>query len=452
MAMEEMLAKRVMPHSNDAERAVIGSMLMNREVIPAIMEVITEDDFYAKQFGLLYRAIVELYNEGKPVDEVTLRERASLLEAPPEITGDEFLAELVASVPLSQNAQEYARIIADKAMLRRLINVTEQVTNNCYAENDKLEVIMDEAEKDIFRVLQKRSGKDFYEIGDVVVKVLNQINEVSRQKGAVTGIASGFLDLDYKTAGFQRSDLILIAARPSMGKTAFALNIAQYVATHSDETALVFSLEMSADQLVKRILAMESRVDAQLIRNGNLSVADWGNLMEGAGVVGGAHLLIDDTPGISVGELRSKCRKAKLERKLGIVLIDYLQLMTAGSKRIESRQQEVSEISRSLKALARELNVPVIALSQLSRAVEQRPDHRPQMSDLRESGAIEQDADVVMFLYREDYYDHDTERKNIAEVIIAKQRNGPTGTVELVWLPQYTKFANMAQEVPGDGA
>ena len=279
-------------------------------------------------------------------------------------------------------------------------------------------------------------------IKDVVLNALDKIEAASRMKGSVTGMPTGFIDLDYKTSGFQPSDLILIAARPSMGKTAFVLNIAEYMAFRSNETVAIFSLEMSKEQLVNRLFALESRVDSQILRTGNLSDNDWSSLIEAAGVIGRSNLIIDDTPGISVSELRSKCRKYKLEHNLGIIMIDYLQLMQ-GSRKSESRQQEISDISRSLKEIARELQVPVVALSQLSRAVEQRPDHRPMLSDLRESGAIEQDADVVMFLYRDDYYNHDTEKKDVAEVIIAKQRNGPIGTVELAWLPRYTKFANM---------
>ena len=279
------------------------------------------------------------------------------------------------------------------------------------------------------------------------MNALDKIEAASKTKGTVTGIATGFLDLDYKTAGLQPSDLILVAARPSMGKTAFVLNIAQYAAFHSDLCTAIFSLEMSKEQLVNRLFSLESRVDAQKLRSGNLDDSDWEKLIEGAGVIGRSKLIIDDTPGISISEMRSKCRKYKLEHDLKLIIIDYLQLMSGSSgKGSESRQQEISEISRSLKALARELHVPVIALSQLSRQVEQRPDHRPMLSDLRESGAIEQDADVVMFIYRDDYYNKESENKGIAEIIIAKQRNGPIGTVELVWLPEYTKFANLERD------
>ena len=297
----------------------------------------------------------------------------------------------------------------------------------------------------MFQLLQSQNSGEFVPIKQIVINALDRIEKASRIQGNVTGIATGFIDLDYRMSGLQPSDLILVAARPSMGKTAFVLNIAQYTAFHSDIATAIFSLEMSKEQLVNRLFSLESRVDAQMLRNGNLSDTDWEKLIEGAGTIGRSKLIIDDTPGISIGELRSKCRKYKLEFNLELIIIDYLQLMS-GNGRTDSRQQEISEISRSLKALARELHVPVIALSQLSRAVEQRPDHRPMLSDLRESGAIEQDADVVMFLYRDDYYNKDSDKKNIAEVIIAKQRNGPIGTVNLVWLPQYTKFANMQKD------
>ena len=306
-------------------------------------------------------------------------------------------------------------------------------------------MILEETEKKVFSVVQKRNTGDFVPIRQVVMNAMDKIEKASKNKGAVTGIPTGFIDLDYRTAGLQPSDLILIAARPSMGKTAFVLNIAQHIAFKQNQTVAVFSLEMSKEQLVNRLFSLESKVDSQHIRTGQLSDQEWEDLIESAGTIGKSNLIIDDTPGISIAELRSKCRKYKLEHNLSIIMIDYLQLMT-GSGRSDSRQQEISDISRSLKALARELSVPVIALSQLSRAVEQRPDHRPMLSDLRESGAIEQDADVVMFIYRDDYYNHDTERKNVAEIIIAKQRNGPIGTVELAWLPNYTQFANLQHD------
>ena len=332
--------------------------------------------------------------------------------------------------------------MADKSSLRRLIRANEEIANMCYLDKEPVETIMETTEKRIFDLLQKKSADDFVPIQDVVLSVINKIEMAAKHKGTVTGISTGFYDLDYKTSGLQPSDLILVAARPSMGKTAFVLNLAQYICVRNKVPTAIFSLEMSKDQLINRVLSMESKVDSQAMRTGNLNQADWEKLIESAGIISEAPLIIDDTPGISIGELRSKCRKYKLENDLKLVIIDYLQLMTGGGRGSESRQQEISDISRSLKALARELNAPVIALSQLSRACETRPDHRPMLSDLRESGAIEQDADVVMFIYRDDYYNKDTDKKNISEIIIAKQRNGPIGTVELVWLPNYTKFAN----------
>lgn len=440
--MEEALIKRVLPHSVEAEQSVIGSMIMDRDAIMTASEVITSEDFYQSQYGVLFDAMLELYNEGKPVDLVTLQERLREKDVPPEISSLEFVRDLLDAVPTSANVRHYATIVQEKSMLRKLIKVNEDIANTCYLAREKTEDILEETEKKIFDLLQYRSTGDFVPIKQVVLNALDKIEKASKNKGTVTGIPTGFIDLDYKTSGFQPSDLILIAARPSMGKTAFVLNVAQHMAFKEGKTVAIFSLEMSKEQLVNRLFSLESKVDSQALRTGNLTDEDWAKLIEGAAVVGKSNLIIDDTPGISIAELRSKCRKFKLEHDLGIIIIDYLQLMSGG-KRSESRQQEISEISRSLKAVARELNVPVVALSQLSRAVEQRPDHRPMLSDLRESGAIEQDADVVMFLYRDDYYNKDTDKKNIAEVIIAKQRNGPIGTVELVWLPNYTKFANM---------
>ena len=440
--MEETLIKRVMPHSVEAEQSVIGAMMIDQEAITVASELLTSEDFYQKQYGVLFDAMTGLYNEGKPVDTVTLQNRLKEMDVGPELASLELIRDLITAVPTSANVRYYAQIVQDKATLRRLIRVNEEIANTCYGGKEKVEDILEDTEKRIFQVLQKKSTDDFVPIKDIVLKALDKIEMASRNKGSVTGLATGFIDLDYKTSGFQPSDLILVAARPSMGKTAFVLNIAEYMAFRNNATVAIFSLEMSKEQLVNRLFSLESRVDAQLLRNGNLSDTDWANLIEGAGIIGRSNLIIDDTPGISVSELRSKCRKYKLEHNLDIVMIDYLQLMQGG-KKSESRQQEISDISRSLKEIARDLQVPVVALSQLSRAVEQRPDHRPILSDLRESGAIEQDADVVMFLYREDYYNKDTERKDVAEVIIAKQRNGPIGTVELAWLPQYTKFANM---------
>ena len=440
--MDETLLKRVMPHSAEAEQSVIGAMLMDRDAITIASEILTTEDFYQKQYGILFEAMVELYTENSPVDLVTLQNRLREKDVPPEISSLEFAGELITAVPTSVNVKSYAEIVAEKAALRRLIKVNEEIASACYAGKDSVDEIMEDTEKKIFQVLQRKTNDDFVPIKYVVLNALDKIEAASRTKGNVTGHATGFIDLDYKTAGFQNSDLILIAARPSMGKTAFVLNIAEYMAFHSNETVAIFSLEMSKEQLVNRLFSLESHVEAQNLRTGNLSDSDWSSLIEAAGIIGKSNLIIDDTPGISIAEMRSKCRKYKLEHDLKLIIIDYLQLMSGSGRGSDSRQQEISDISRSLKALARELSVPVIALSQLSRAVEQRPDHRPMLSDLRESGAIEQDADVVMFIYRDDYYNKDSENKGIAEIIIAKQRNGPIGTVNLVWLPDYTKFAN----------
>ena len=443
--MEEAIIKRTMPNSLEAEQSVIGSMMMDRAAVIAASETLLAEDFYHNQYAVIFDSIVELFNHNEPVDFITLQDKLKEKDVPPEISSLEYINSLVAAVPTSANIRYYANIVKEKAMLRRLIKITAHIQNQCDAGSDELETIFAETEKSIFQLLQSQSSGDYVPIKQIVINALDRIEQASKIQGNVTGIATGFIDLDYRMSGLQPSDLILVAARPSMGKTAFVLNIAQYTAFHSNLATAIFSLEMSKEQLVNRLFSLESRVDAQTLRNGNLSDSDWEKLIEGAGTIGRSNLVIDDTPGISITELRSKCRKYKLELDIKLIIIDYLQLMS-GSGKIDSRQQEISEISRALKALARELHVPVIALSQLSRAVEQRPDHRPMLSDLRESGAIEQDADVVMFLYRDDYYNKDTEKRNIAEVIIAKQRNGPIGTIELVWLPQYTKFANMQKD------
>lgn len=443
--MEEALIKRILPHSPEAEQSVIGSMIMSRDAIVEASEIITGADFYQQQYGMVFEAMIELHDEGKAVDLITLQERLKEKDLPPEISSMEFVRDLLSAVPTSANVKYYAEIVAEKSMLRKLIKTTEEITNACYLGKEKTQDILEVTEKKIFDLVQNRGSEEFVPIRQVVLNAIEKIEKASRSQGSVTGIPTGFIDLDYKMSGFQPSDLILVAARPSMGKTAFVLNIAQYMAFHNDVTAAIFSLEMSKEQLVNRLLALESKVDSQNIRTGNLEDEEWAKLIEGANIIGKSNLIIDDKPGISISELRSKCRKYKMEHNLGIIFIDYLQLMT-GSGRSESRQQEISDISRSLKGLARELNVPVIALSQLSRAVEQRPEHRPMLSDLRESGAIEQDADVVMFIYRDDYYNKDTELKNVAEIIIAKQRNGSIGTVNLTWLPNYTKFANYLKQ------
>ncbi|MBQ7447306.1 MAG: replicative DNA helicase [Eubacterium sp.] len=441
--MDETPIKRVMPSSLEAEQSVIGSMIMDKNAILTAAELLTKEDFYYSQYGILFEAITSLYNAGQAVDMVTLHNRLLEMSVPPEISSMEYIGDLLAGLPTSAHVRDYARIVAQKSLLRRLIRANDGITERCYQDSDSVEDILEDTEKTIFSLLQSRTGSDVVPIRQIVVSALERIEKASQSTGNVTGIATGFADLDYKLSGLQPSDLVLVAARPSMGKTAFVLNIAEHIAFRDKKAVALFSLEMSKEQLVNRLFAMESRVDAQNIRSGNLSDNDWENLIESAGVIGNSNLIIDDTPGISLSELRSKCRKFKLEHDIQLVIIDYLQLMSGSSRRSDSRQQEISEISRGLKLIARELNVPVIALSQLSRAVEQRENKKPILSDLRESGAIEQDADVVMFLYRDEYYHEDSTKKGIAEVIIAKQRNGPIGTVELVWLANYTKFANL---------
>ena len=439
----EAAMKRIPPHSIEAEQAVLGAMLMNKEAVTVASEIISGEDFYQTAYGILFDAMIELFHKGKPIDLITLQEHLKEKDVPPEVSSMEYARELLVGTQTSANVKYYAEIVRDKAVLRRLIKINEETANVCYMENRPLDEILDETEKKVFELVEHGNSQEYTPIRQVVLNALDVIERASKTKGTVTGIPTGFIDLDYKLSGLQRSDLVLIAARPSMGKTAFVLNIAQHVAFRQNLSVAIFSLEMSKEQLVNRLFSLESQVGAQVLRTVTLSDTDWEKLIEGAGTIGNSKMIIDDTSGISISEMRSKCRKYKLELGLDLVIIDYLQLMSAGSgRRNESRQQEISEISRSLKGLARELNVPVIALSQLSRAVEQRTDKRPMLSDLRESGAIEQDADVCMFIYRDDYYNPDTEDKNIAEIIIAKQRNGPIGTVRLAWMPQYTRFGN----------
>ncbi|MBP5291684.1 MAG: replicative DNA helicase [Lachnospiraceae bacterium] len=442
--MDEPQIKREMPRSIEAEEMVLGSMLLDNDNIAVVENIVMPEDFSAHGNAAVYGAMLELYEEGRPVDAMTLADRLREKELPPEYGDYRYIADMMMKVPLTANAKYYAEIVADKALMRRLIRASEDIANTCYAGKDSIDDILGMTEKTIFDLLNRRREEDYVPIRDIALAALERIHEASRTKNPVTGIPTGFIDLDRQTAGLHPSDLVLIAARPSMGKTAFALNIAAHAAFKKDMCVAIFSLEMSREQLVSRLFAMESRVDSNSIRTGNLTDDDWERLIEGVDIVGNSKLIIDDTPGISVSELRTKCRKYKLEFGLKLVMIDYLQLMSGSSRRAESRQQEITEISRSLKAIARELEVPVIALSQLNRSAETRSDHRPMLSDLRESGAIEQDADVVMMLFREDYYNKDTDNPtNIAEVIIAKQRNGPVGTVQLAWLPQFTKFANI---------
>ena len=442
---EEDVKGRVMPHSIEAEQSVIGAMLMDSEAIEIASEMLREEDSYARQYGVLFSAILEMHTKGEAVDPVTLQTRLREKNLPPEIYGSSAIFELIEQVPTSANIKTYAGIVAEKSLLRRMIRANEEIAGACYTQKDDVEEILNQAEKKIFEISQKRDADGFVPIRQIVLNAIDKIEYASHIKGNVTGLSTGFTDLDNRTAGFQPSDLILIAARPSMGKTALVLNIAQHMTLRENRCTAIFSLEMSKEQLTNRLFSMESHVDAQKIRTGDLTEQEWADLIESAGNIGESKLIIDDTPAISVPQMRSKCRKYKMEFGLEMVIVDYLQLMSGNGRSGESRQQEISDISRSLKALARELNVPVVALSQLSRAVESRPNHRPMLSDLRESGAIEQDADVVMFIYRDDYYNPDSEKKGVAEIIIAKQRNGPIGTVELSWQPALTKFANLAR-------
>lgn len=446
--MEDAAVKRVKPHNVEAEQSVIYCMLQSTDSIITAMQELSEDDFYSARFGIVFRAIVELYEESpKKIDLVALQNRLRELNAPDEVSDLSFIKNLFQYDPKISNISDYIEIVLEKSVRRRIIQVNEDLASKGYGQDAATPDIIQDAEKKIFDIVRNQKSRDITPIREIVKTTINKIASASKNSGVVTGVPTGFSDLDYKMAGLQPSDLILIAARPSMGKTAFVLNLAQYICFHEKQSAIIFSLEMSKEQLVNRLLSLESHVDAERIRNGNLTDKDWEGLIEASSIIGESEILIDDTPGITFNELASKCRKYKLRKDIKVVIIDYLQLMSGGG-RSESRQQEISEISRSLKALARELNVPVIALSQLSRAVEKRDDKRPLLSDLRESGAIEQDADVVMFLYRDEYYNKDTDKKGIAEVIIAKQRNGPTGTTELVWIANLTKFANKGKERP----
>ena len=442
--MDEAVIKKVQPHSVEAEQSVIGAMLMNRDAISDVSAILAKDDFYITQYGEVYQAMLTLYDEGSPVDLVTLKAKLKSMGAPESISNLEFMSEVIMAVPTAANVMQYAKIVQDNAVRRRLIKFCDTMSNSCYTGKDTVEHLLEDAEREVFKITQNRQGaNDFTPIGDVVENVLNRIEDASNQDGKITGIPTGFTPLDYKLSGLHPSELILVAARPAMGKTAFVLNIAQHVVGKAGVPCAIFSLEMDKEQLVTRLIAMDSMVDSYKIRTGDLNNEDWNGVMMSAVNIGESKLYIDDTSGITIPELRSKCRKLKMKHDIGLIIIDYLQLMGGNSgRRSDSRQQEISDISRSLKVLARELKVPIIALSQLSRAVESREDHKPMLSDLRESGAIEQDADVVMFIYREDYYlKEESKRPGMADIIVAKQRNGSTGTVELVWLGQYTKFA-----------
>lgn len=434
---------KVPPHDLEAEQAIIGSMLTDRDAVISAIEILKEEDFYREDNKAIYTAILNLYNRAEPIDIITVKSELESMGKFEQVGGLEYLAELPEKVPTTANAMKYIKIVEEKSTLRRLIRTANEIIDLGYDQTEDVEDIMEGAEKKIFNIMQEKNQKGYSPLKDVLVESFTQLEELYNKKQHITGVPTGFAELDYKTAGLHGSELILIAARPAMGKTAFALNIATNAAVRANVPVAVFSLEMSKEQLVNRILCSEAMVDSNKVRTGKLEEDDWAKLAGAIGPLSEAEIYIDDTPGINVTEIRAKCRKLKLEKNIGMVVIDYLQLVQGSNKRNGSREQEISEISRSLKILAKELNVPVIALSQLSRAAEQRPDHRPMLSDLRESGAIEQDADIVTFLYRDDYYNKDSEKKDIAEVIIAKHRGGSTGTVELLWLGSYTKFVNL---------
>ena len=434
---------KIPPQDIEAEQAVIGSMLTDVEAVNVAIESLKTEDFYREDHKLIYEAITHIYNRAEPIDIITLKAELTTMGKFEAVGGLEYLASLPDKVPTTTNVSRYVKIVEDKSMLRNLIKTADEIKESGYDEQEAIEDIMDNAERSIFNIMEKKNAKGYTSIKDILVESFNQLEELYNRKEYITGVPSGFTDLDRRTAGFHGSELILIAARPAMGKTAFALNIATHAAVRGNIPVAVFSLEMSKEQLGNRILCSEALVDSNKIRTGELNEEEWGKLAQTSGELSNAKIYVDDTPGLNVMEIRARARKLKLEKGIGLIVIDYLQLITGNARRGGSREQEIAEISRSLKILAKELEVPVIALSQLSRAVEARPDHRPMLSDLRESGSIEQDADIVMFIYRDDYYNEDSEKKGIAEVIIAKQRSGSTGTVELAWLPSYTKFANL---------
>jgi replicative DNA helicase len=443
--MSEMI-QRIPPNNIEAEQSVLGAMLLDKEAISTATEFITGDDFYREAHKEIFEAIVDIYNRGEPVDLITLTEKLKTRNTLEAVGGITFLTNLMDAVPTTHNVKYYAKIVEDKSLLRKLIKSSNEIIQKSYQAEEDIGEIIDDAEKGIFNISLNRSTQGFVHLKNILNANFDRIEQLYLNKGKITGVPTGFHDLDNKLSGLQKSDLILIAARPSMGKSSFMMNIVQHAAVREKITTAIFSLEMSKEQLTQRLLCSEALIDAHRLRIGDINEDEWVKLARAMGPLSEAPIYIDDTPSISITEMRAKCRRLKLEHDLGLIVIDYLQLMQ-GKGNAESRQQEISEISRSLKALAREINVPVVALSQLSRAPEMRADHKPVLSDLRESGAIEQDADVVMFLYRDEYYHPDTEKKNIGEVNIAKQRNGPTGTVELIWLGQFTKFVNKEKHI-----
>lgn len=434
---------KIPPHDIEAEQAIIGSMLTDKDAVIAAIEILREQDFYREDNRIIYSAILNLYNRSEPIDIITLKAELKSMGKLEAVGGLEYIVQLPDRVPTTSNVEQYIKIVEEKSMLRALIKTADELITLGYDPTQEVEQVIDTAEKKIFEVMQKKNQKGYSSMKDILIDTFTQLEQLYNQKEMITGVPTGFADLDYRTSGLHNSDLILVAARPAMGKSAFALNIATHAAVRGKVPVAIFSLEMSKEQMANRILCSEAMVDSAKVRTGKIDDEEWGKLAAASGELSEAGIYIDDTPGISVMEIRAKCRKMKLEKNIGLVVIDYLQLVQGSNRKGGSREQEIAEISRSLKILAKEINVPVIALSQLSRAPEQRVDHRPMLSDLRESGSIEQDADIVMFLYRDDYYNPETDKKNVAEVILAKNRAGSTGTVELLWLGQYTKFVNL---------
>lgn len=451
MALLEDTLRRVPPQSLDAEESVLGGVLLDMHALDRVVEVMNVDDFYRESHRKIFRAMLALTERGEPIDLVTLTDALKARGELQEVGGATYLAELIDKVPSAANIVHYARIVREKAVLRTLINVSNEIASRCYNGEEDIERFLDEAERLIFDVSEKRVRPSFFKMSDLIMDTVKTVEKLYERKELVTGVPTGFLDLDRMTAGLQPSDLIIVAARPSMGKTSFVLNIAQYVALHANTAVGIFSLEMSKEQLVLRMLCSEARVDNAKVRTGYLGERDFPRLAMAAGRLAEAPIFIDDTPAQNVLELRAKARRLKREANVGLVIIDYLQLMRGLSAQ-ENRTQELSEISRSLKSLAKELNVPVVALSQLNRQVEQRADKKPVMSDIRESGSIEQDADVIMFIYRDEVYKPDSQDEGVAEIIIGKQRNGPTGTIRLAFRREYTRFDNLVEhlEPPGD--
>lgn len=431
---------RIMPNNQEAEQSVIGSMILDKNAIATVLEKLQADDFHRDGHKIIFQAILDLFTKDTPIDLVTLADHLKSIDKLEYVGGISYLTEIASSVPTTLNLVSYINIVSDKSMLRKLIRASTEIMDDSYTKQDEVNIVVEEAEKRIFNIAEKRNSGGFEAISTILERGFVEIERVYNNKGTTTGVSTPFPELDRMTSGFQKGDMVLIAARPSMGKTTFALNLAEHAALREGKSIAIFSLEMGMDQLAYKFLCSEANVELTKLRNGDLDDRDWENIARASGPLSQAKIYIDDTAGISVTEMRSKCRRLKLEHGIDLILIDYLQLMSGKG---ESRQQEVSEISRSIKALAKEMQCPVIALSQLSRAPEQRADHRPMLSDLRESGSIEQDADLVMFLYRDEYYNQDTEDKNIAECIIAKQRNGPVGTVKMAWLGQFSKFARL---------